>query len=123
MANNAGLLVSYFLSGGQVSGFITTLNLLGIMVLLRHCDVGYPLNVEKFFEVLSTSPNIIPNPFDSISNNDPQYTSTYYNFAKYQDTVNFLDNVGNTLIIAAGCIVAVIVIRAIQFCLRRDVTK
>lgn len=104
-----GFLSAQLFSGATGSFLATILNSLGLMSLLKYCDVEFPPNVEKFFGILANNTDVLPNPFKYIPHE--KQTSSYYRFGTFEDPVLFLDNAG-------GSLAMILISVAVVFCLK-----
>lgn len=118
-AVTGSVVFSQLMTAGTGSVVMNVMNTIQIVLLVRYCNVGYPLNVEEFFLVLSNNTGLIPNFFSYFSEDNPQYASEYYRFELYQDSKLFLDNAGDSVTSLVINIVVLIIVKALLCVLKR----
>ena len=115
-AATGGVVAAQVLSGGTGSLVVTVMNILELALLLRYCSVGYPDNVETFFNALSGNADLLPNPMSLVIKDDLYSQSHWHRFEKFEESVNFLDNCGGAFFKIVGCVLLVGLLKLLQKC-------
>ena len=108
-ATTATLVTVQVLLGGTTSSLATSMNTFNLDLILRYCTVGYPDVLTAFFQDISTETDLSPNPAEFGSREEKIYTSQRYLFSTYEDSVNFLDNCGQ-IVLMIGINLAIIAV-------------
>ena len=111
---SGGVVVGQVLSGGTSSILVTLMNVLELAILLQYCTVGFPDNVEAFFQALSNGATLFPNPIPLILNQHSPKTSNWYRFATFESSVNILDNCGGVLFMLMTNLIIIAVLRGLK---------
>lgn len=115
---------SQMFTGATDSFFPTAINYLRLQVLLRYCDVGYPLVVEEFFIKAASSSDsskksseseLIPDIVLSFTSDNTTYLSQIGRFKVFNKSVNFLSNVGSSLLLPLAFLLVIGVIRIVKY--------